>query len=227
MEKIISKLKGKPMLLADLKAKSDKAFETLVIPEPAILWKDKLDALKTQNLQQQYERCLMDMRIEQVKMMGFQPITVDESVEILMGEKHTHRIETKDRHVYEWVYNHHNDQIITGRDCSWGSLATDYFLAKKIKPWYLPPFCTKEIWRCRFGKIDYLERDIPYGVILRINELKELKIFNCFSIVAPIEAWQHKTDIDPIVLGFIWEMPVTGNEYSKAGDTQAFFIAQW
>ena len=62
------------MILEELKAKTDKAFDKLEIPQPQIHWKDKLDALSEQKLQRQYERCLMDMRSEQAKTMGFEPL---------------------------------------------------------------------------------------------------------------------------------------------------------
>ena len=215
--------------LSELKEKTEKAFEDLKIPEPPIKWKDLLTELKEQKLQRKYERCLMDMRIEQAKMLGFEPILVSDMVEMLMGEKHTNEIidKDKDRQVHEWVYNHFTGDEYDSK-MRWGSSPTNFYLVNKVGPWWLPPFLHKEIWRCKFGKLDYLKRDIPYGVLLRINELKKLKLFNAFHILAPIEAWERKTDIDPIVVGSVWEMPVNDEDkYSSAGDAQHFFVAQW
>ena len=70
------------------------------------------------------------------------------------------------------------------------------------------------------------ERQIPYGVVLRINELKDVKIFNTFNVLAPIEAWTHQTDIDPIIVGSIWELPKKDGRHNRAG-IQHFFVAQW
>lgn len=67
------------MILEELKIKADKAFGALEIPQPSIHWKDKLDALSEQKLQRQYERCLMDMRIEQAQTLGFEPVTIADS----------------------------------------------------------------------------------------------------------------------------------------------------
>ena len=92
----------------------------------------------------------------------------------------------------------------------------------------MPPFAKTEKWRCRFGKLDYLKRDIPYGVVLRIQEVKELKLFNVFHVLAPIEAWERKTDIDPIVVATIWELPPNKDgAYKTAGQVAHFFLAQW
>lgn len=218
------------LILDELKAASDAVFEAdeLKIPEPSIRWKDCLDELEKQELQQQYERCLFDMRVEQAKMMGFPAITSAEAVEMLMGEPHTNEEEKASRQNHEWFYNHHTGKLLMGSECNWGGEPTDFYMFRKEGPWWVPPFAKREVWRCRWGKLDYLERKIPYGVLLRINELKELKMFNAFSVVAPIEAWQHQTDIDPVVVGSIWELPKNEEgRFSKAGDTQHFFIAQW
>lgn len=217
--------------LEEVKEKGEKVWvegQRLEIPDPGIRWKDKLEALQESKLQQQYERCLFEMRCKQAEMMGFQSFTVAELVEILMGEKHTHTKDAGDRQTYEWFYNHHTGTILCGKDCNWGGKPEDFYLLRKESAWYLPPFCKTEVWRCRFGKPDYLERQIPYGVVLRINELKDIKMFNAFNILAPIEAWKHQTDIDPIVVGSVWEIPQNKEGgHNSAGDTQHFFIAQW
>jgi len=78
------------------------------------------------------------------------------------------------------------------------------------------------------GKLDYLKREIPYGVVLRINEIKKLNLFNVFNVIAPIEAWERKTDHDPIVMATIWEIEYNPNsEDRSAGDIAHFFVAQW
>jgi hypothetical protein len=76
--------------------------------------------------------------------------------------------------------------------------------------------------------LDYLKREIPYGVVLRINECKQLKLFNAFSVLAPMEAWEKKTDIDPIVVATIWELPLNNEKKrASAGQVAHFFLAQW
>jgi hypothetical protein len=44
-----------------------------------------------------------------------------------------------------------------------------------------------------------------------------------------MEAWEKKTDIDPIVVATIWEMPpkVNGKDSRIAGQVAHYFLAQW
>jgi hypothetical protein len=44
-----------------------------------------------------------------------------------------------------------------------------------------------------------------------------------------MEAWQRKTDIDPIVVATIWELPPQEKpkEGRSAGQAAHFFLAQW
>jgi len=216
------------MTLQEVKEKTEKVFDVdeLKIPEPAIHWKDRLESLDESKLTNHHCNLIFDMRVEQVETMGFVQMDSDELVDILMGSPHN---ELEDDHLnrqnHEWAYNHHTDEVYVE---TWGSKPTDFYLLEKKNSWWLPPFGKKEIWRCRFGKLDHLKRDIPFGVVLRINELKDLKIFNAFSVLAPIEAWERKTDIDPIVVATIWEMPFgKDGKCNDAGEVKHFFIAQW
>jgi len=112
--------------------------------------------------------------------------------------------------------------------CSCGK--TIFVRKEKVNAWFMPPFKEQEIWRCQFGKLDYLKREIPYPVVLQINELKKLKVFNCFNVLAPMEAWERKTDIDPIVVATVWEIPPNEKKDeppNKAGQAAHFFLAQW
>lgn len=218
------------MNLKEVKEKTDKVFDVedgLEIPEPAIRWKDKLEALDKSKLTNHHCHLIFDMRVEQAETMGFVQMDSEELVEMLMGSPHNEIGDHPNRQNHEWVYNHHHDEIWTSK--TWGAKPDDFYLLEKKNAWWLPPFGKKEIWRCRFGRLDYLKRDIPYGVVLRINELKELKIFNAFNVLAPLEAWESKTDIDPIVVASIWELPLnekTGKS-STSGEEKHFFVAQW
>lgn len=172
--------------------------------------------------------CIFDMRCWQAEKMGFQKLASGVMVEMLMGESHTETNETDERQVHEWVYNHHDDEVYT-KEKGWGSEPTTFIRMERAGLWCYPPFSKKQKWACRFGKLDYLKRDIPYGVVLRINECKALKLFNAFNVLAPMEAWERKTDIDPIVVATIWEMPPKDDSEKtpKAGQVAHYFLAQW
>lgn len=199
-------------------------FESsLTLPEPPIKFKDQIEALEKANLPRQKAAAIYDMRKWQVEKLGLKELGISDAVKILMGQQHTaHR--DGDKHKIEYVYNHHTGQI----ENAWTGTATIYYRKERIHPWYKPPFIKQIIWECQSGKLDYLKREIPYGVILKINELKELGIFNSFSAVAPIEAWWKQKDIDPIVLGHLWQLPPDDDgKYSQTGFATTFFIAKW
>lgn len=195
----------------------------LKLPEPPIYFKDKILALEEANLPKQRSTCIYDMRKWQANKLGFKEITVVDCVEILMGEKHT-KEKDGERQNLEYLYNHHNGEMLEG----WGSLVKIYSCESKKGFWYLPPFAKFTKWEVQSGKLDYLKRDMPYGVILKINELKKLKLFNSFGVVAPMEAWLRQTDIDPIVIASISQIsPNDKGNYDSTSATTNYFIAKW
>jgi len=217
------------MLLKELIDKTEDIFNNdLVIPEPNILWKDKLLALKEANLPAHESSLIFDMRREQAKQMGFEELISSQAVEMLMGEPATDSEDGgKERQIYEWAYDHHKNKPLNGQ---WGGIPSDFFRMERKGLWYLPPFALIEKWRCRFGKLNYLKRDIPYGVVLKMLEIKKINLFNVFNVIAPMEAWERKTDIDPIIMASIWELPKKDKkdkEYVNAGQVAHFFVAQW
>ena len=221
------------LTLQEVQEKTTQIFEqadgmgthNLVVPTPPIIWKDKLNALEEENLLNKRAALLFDMRKWQVTEMGFKEIKTPELVEMLMGEPHTEEIEGKTRQNYEWAYNHHTDELL-GKD--WGGMPAIYNRVVRTGLWHLPPFAKKTVWTCQSGRLDYLKREIPYGVILRINECKKLKLFNVFNVIAPKEAWENETEIDPIVVATIWELPFKASgKNDSAGQTAHFFLAQW
>lgn len=213
-------------LSIDSQGKSDPRE---VVPEPSLHWKRKIEALEEASLMKQRAAAIFDMRCEQAATMGFQRITSTDMITMLMGEESTDNFEADaGRQTHEWFYNHHTGVTLEGSKCTWGGKPQDY--VRKIRSslkWHWPPFGKEEVWRCRFGKLDYLKREIPYGVILRIQELKKLNLFNAFNVIAPIEAWERETDIDPIVVAAIWELPPTNDGSGTAGQVAHFFLAQW
>lgn len=227
------------LTLGEIKIKTSQIFENrhceennvgLVVPSPGPDWQRKLEALENTNLKNQRNAAIFDMRCQQAEKLGFIKIHSSNLISLLMGEDHTDEKTREDlpRQEHEWMYNHHTDITLDGKECNWGGYPVDFFRMERKSLWYIPPFSKVEKWRVRFGKLDYLKRTIPYGVVLRMMEVKELNLFNAFSVAAPIEAWERKTDIDPIVVASIWE--ITKNEKGTnltAGQVAHYFLAQW
>lgn len=220
------------MLLEDLKVATTAIFDgeaglkEFKVPVPPTIWRDKLAALEEASLENQRTSLIFDMRKWQAKEMGFKEISSNDLVKMLMGDAHTESEEGKTRQNHEWAYDHHVDELL-GKD--WGSNPIIFRRIVREGFWSLPPFSKKLKWECHWGRLDHLKREIPYGVILRINECKQLKLFNCFNVLAPKEAWEIKTDIDPIVVATIWELPPKKDPKAsrQAGQVAHFFLAQW
>lgn len=212
--------------LSQVIKETDLVFEApgLKVPEPSLDWKRKLEALEEACLPVQRAKLLMDMRSWQAEQMGLKKMSVPEAVKLLMGEAHTGQEDAEQRHTLEWMYCHHEDKVFEGSACTWGSKPMQYYKTEKHGLWHMPPFAKKEKWRCQYGMFNYLKRDVPYGVVLRLIECKKTKLFNAFQVLAPMDAWLTDADIDPIILGAIWEKPPGGN---TSGREQLFFVAQW
>lgn len=215
--------------LQEVKQKTDKIFEEktteLVLPKPSQIWQDRIEALEQAKLPKQRASCIFDMRKWQAEQMGFEQIESSTMVQMLMGEPHTEETEGETRQNYEWAYDHHKDELM---DKVWGGKPTIFNRLVRKGLWYMPPFAKVQEWSVQFGKLDYLKRVIPYGVVLKINECKELKLFNCFNVIAPMEAWERKSDIDPIVVATIWELPPKDDgQNASAGQAAHYFLAQW
>jgi hypothetical protein len=218
------------MLTEELKEvikKTDEMFAIpeLKIPEPSPDWKRKMDALEEAKLTNHRAALIFDMRCWQAEQMGFRKIESGEMVKMLMGEAHTVAEGEGDRQVYEWVYDHHQDKVES--PTNWGGSPHTFSKIERKGLWYMPPFAKVLKWKCQFGKVNYLKRELPYGVVLRMNEVRKLKLFNCFNVLAPMEAWERKTDIDPIMVATIWEITKDKEGSNTAGQTAHFFLAQW
>lgn len=195
----------------------------LVVPEPPIRFKDQIDALDEAELPRQKTACIFDMRKWQVEQMGFKPVKIGEVVQMLMGEPHNQCKDGETQKI-EWVYNHHNDEVSK----TWTSKASIYYKTEKKGLWHLPPFAKRVKWEVQQGRLDYLKRELPYGVVLRLNELKKLKLFNSFTVVAPMDAWLKQSDIDPVIVANLYQIPPDDNgNYNSAGSISSYFVARW
>jgi hypothetical protein len=214
------------LTLENAKQSTDEIFASdLVVPDFSPDWKRKLEAFKETHLDRHYRKTLFDARCEQAEEMGFVRLDSSEVVQMLMGESHTDTGRTGSRLSREWMYNHIDDTEKFGGKCKWGE-RPNFWDKREVQAGFL--FSSTETkWRVQSGPVDYLNKDIPYGVALRMQEIKKMKFFNAFGAYAPEEAWIKQTDIDPIVVAEIWEFEYNGSKPSNSGREAYFFVAQW
>ena len=184
-------------------------------------WQRRLDVYKEAGLDYQLESVIFEMRCERAKSLGFQEVELPDLVELIMGEPSTsHRLGIE-KQKYEYFYEHDVNKILTGEDCTWSNNATDYFRVEKFR------LKSRKRWTCRFGRLNYLRKTIPYGVVLKIQEVKKLKLFNNFNVVAPIECWEKDIEIiDPILTASIGLMKKT-DDNKTITQSKYYFIAKW
>lgn len=195
------------------------------LPVPPPKFKDHIAALKEARLTAATDGAIFDMRCWQAAALGLTQMSNEEIVLSLMGEPHTHSGELRTDQEFEWAYSHHEDR-------EWHRSMSPWYFDRIVKetPWWKPPFCPVRKWRVVGGVVNYLKKEIPYGIVLRMNELRKLKIFNCFMAFAPEAAWRSMGAVDPIIVGRISEC-ARDNEaeerYLKGGKQATFFIGRW
>jgi hypothetical protein len=175
------------------------------------------------------------MRCWQAEQIGFRRVIDSDLVKALMGEPYTETIDLsldeknkKLRQVYEYTYNHHEDKVLE-QGHNWGGWPSVFICKRRLRDWFLSPFDKREIWRCEYGKLNYLKRQISDEAVSYMNKVKSLRLFNVFNVLAPQDAWENKDSIVPyILLSSIWEWPpVDKDKTGTAGQIANYFIGLW
>lgn len=177
--------------------------------------KEQIDAYEQAGLRVQASKLKKKINISIAKDVGFQELNIESLARILMKEnKLPFQVdEWAPEHIYEW--NSGFSQCLRTNSIDVSFIKRNLFVKKKIS-------------KCRMGALDFLKIEIPYGVVLRVNELKELGIFTCFNVIAPEKVWQQPVYRDPIVVASIAEMSaVYHGNYVRIEDMTHFFVAKW
>ena len=86
-------------------------------------------------------------------------------------------------------------------------------------------------WRTHFiaAPVGDLRHVVPYGVVLRMNELRESGLMTDFIAVGPRDAFNIPAMIDPILLGYRAEIPGWSARTPAllSGAIPTFFVASW
>lgn len=154
-------------------------------------------------------------RCWQARVLGFKDLFLREFVQSYMGESCNFDYGDSEKTCYDWMYNHHTKKIEKDKWCRHQQFFIKYE-KKGLFAW--PPFFNQTQWRCRFAKLNDLEMEFPDNVILKIMEVKALKLFNVFHAIQAVDP-----EKDPIILGTIWQLP----EDKKVGSARHFFICDW
>lgn len=221
-------MEGKSVCICEDAEAKVAALKTKIIKEK---YQDRFDALKEANLTLQLGRLYAEMQVTLAKEVGFEQYSIEELSRLLMNEPDLPFASRQGAwgawEAYEWFYCPDFIPVEFARNGN--KMQTNYrtniqnVYFEKKGGWFSRKSIVKE---CRLGPINSLKIDIPYGVILRINELKKLDIFNCFNVIAPISVWKEPVYRDPIIVASIVEMENKREQFS-VNDMTHFFVAKW
>jgi hypothetical protein len=161
-------------------------------------------------------RQTFNARVSLAEDMGFVKMTGKEAAARIMGENPNKIKKGWLKQRVEYLYDHYTDEVYT----TWVNKPTRFIKRKFLfsKRW--------EVWEVA---LNYVECTIPYGIVLRMQEVKALHAFNAFSVVAPKGMCLAREKLsDPILLGHVYEMPRGGDgQPHTSGNEEKFFLARW
>jgi len=201
-------------LVAYLSKKTKPLFEKeLSIPPYPPDMQRRLDAYKEADLTDQAKTLIFQYRCNEIEKLGFQKVDPKKLAEKFGGTGEWRSSNNAVR--YEWFYDHVNGTTLSASTYNW---------AADNRPWFTPTTFHDNKAKSFLGCLDYLKSPMPYGVVLKMQELKKANLFNAFNVLAPIECWRETIHTDPILLGVVHEL-VSNNKVNP--QQQFFFIAEW
>lgn len=207
-------------------------------PRPPANEADLLEVYKSSGLACHANDQQFRIRCWQAQNLGFPPVSLEQLAMQLMGEcangptESVVRTDEGQRQI-EYYYDLATDKEF--RPCRQGGAKkmttsrirrvrqTDEYLL-----WMFPYRQTHVVWEVLHRPMDDLATPIPYGVMLRVGELKRAKLFSCFSVLAPAALFGSVDSpaTDPVLVGTVARSPIEGCVPSDDG-VRHFFVARW
>lgn len=146
-----------------------------------------------------------EYRKQYIRQLGFIPMSANQAVFSMGG--------------YNWSWSNNGTEIFRNN-----RLYQTVNNRSKIVAHHTE-FSTKPFFFTRFviTRPELLKHPIPYGILLKINQIKQLNVFDDMVVVAPQKACESIINPDPILLGVI----TTHQEMYRASQEETYFIAQW
>lgn len=175
-----------------------------------------IESYTSTGMVQHAEQLLFKCRCDHAVAQGFIKHPLADFVKMIMDQPHNQTVEPNKSSisVYDWVYDHHTDQEVTSPNCCW--VYVPQIFSRSTKKLFSREW--KEDWRCRLDTLDRFKNHVPISILLRMNEIRSLKIFNAFSVLFP-----ETTKKEPIILAEIWNW--VGER--EIMDRAYFFMSQW
>lgn len=179
---------------------------------------------------------LFKIRCWQAEMMGFPPVTLEEVACEMAGDvppdSSVTRADDGQRQL-EWYYDLSTDkEYRPGRHGGAKKMTQSRIRRVRYTEehllWLFPYRQEHVVWEMYHRPVDELAAPIPFGVLLRMEEIKRAKLFSSFSVLAPAALFRRNLPdrLDPVLLGVVARSPIEGCVPSCEG-VRHFVVARW
>jgi hypothetical protein len=214
--------------LDQLQEKSNQLWheDKFVIPSIPINTQDYIQAYRDLNLNKHANELYFHARCQQAISMGFSFLTPFEIAKMLICKPNAKIIKVDRYESYEqnWFYDHLFDKCYDQTTAKFSQLP---LMSYETNKWF-----NRE--KICMVPINMLKCAIPYGVLLRIMELKKLKLFNCFYAFAPeqvirTEMYIKPASVDPVIVATMSNGHHINHNtvYINRHELAHFFVAKW
>jgi hypothetical protein len=225
--------------LAEIEEKTDEllGMPDLALPEPSEDQKRRLEAT-VKHLGSKYHKELREFRTRcwQAEQLGLQRMNLLEAAHLLEGKCYSRigtwmgwdgrpgewEVRDPEEHRFEYFYDHR-----TGRERTDMGQEPVYVSCNGVKRWLGLGGQTLVLHR-----LPNLQDEIPYAALLKVDQFKELKLFTCFSILAPKEAFRSLSKpqpepVDPVLVGSIYNLEYQPERLDDPNFVAHYPLAKW
>jgi hypothetical protein len=220
--------------LEELSCRVEEMLQTdLKLPKPTEDHNRKAE-MATKHLKSKYHDSMraFQTRCWQAEELGLKRMSLLEMGELLIGKKY-HKVKTwmgwdgrpeiwnsSDPPEHKFEYFQVNGRVVTERNRAYGQepliLKRRFFGGPTL---YL-------------GRLPNLHEEVPYPALLKVEQFKDLKLFNCFSILGPKKAYRKLSKpvpepIDPVLMGCIYNLGYDPQGLDDPNYVAYYPLAKW
>lgn len=206
--------------------------EDLALPKPTEVDRRKLDAIE-QHITSHFHTSLrrFKTRCWQAEELGLDKMSLCQAAE-LVTEKSYNRVKTwwgwdgrpgkweraDDKQKWgEWLFEYFYDPF---GDVTWNDMGMEPLFVKGRGP------------TLTLGRLQNYNGEIPYPALLKVDQFKDLKLFNCFSILGPKDAFRtsrkiRKSPFTPVLVGIIYNLDFVPVGLDDPNYVAYYPLAKW
>lgn len=206
--------------------------DDLELPEPNEIEKRKLEAV-TQHISSTYHTSLRKFKTRcwQAETLGLDQLTLCGVAKLLTGKNYT-KVKTW------WGWNgkpgkwERSDDKQRWPDCLFEYFYDPFGNATWSNFGLEPLFVKGRGPTLMLGRLGDFNEEIPYAALLKVNQFKELKMFNCFSILGPRDAFRSQRKsfqrrLSPVLVGCMYNLDYSPQNLDDPNYVAYYPLAKW